>query len=108
MKLGEIHDHPRFPTFLRDLVTDALESLWAFGNTYRSILPKMECAAQIVPVEVRQTGTRGAEDGARQEAQCRTGCEPSEADRSSRGERKDDAPSMQGSRNRGADLFPLT
>jgi hypothetical protein len=37
MKLGEIHDHPRFPTFLRDLVTDALESLWTFSNTYRSI-----------------------------------------------------------------------
>ena len=28
----------------------------------------MECPAQFVPVEVRQTGTRGAEDGARQEA----------------------------------------
>ncbi len=27
-----------------------------------------ECPAQFVPVEVRQTGTRGAEDGARQEA----------------------------------------
>jgi hypothetical protein len=41
MKLGEIHDHPRFPTFLRDLVTDALESLWIFSNTYRSILPRL-------------------------------------------------------------------
>ncbi len=28
----------------------------------------LECPAQFVPVEVRQTGTRGAEDGTRQEA----------------------------------------
>jgi hypothetical protein len=41
MNLGEIHDHPRFPTFLRDLITDALESLWAFSNTYGSILPRL-------------------------------------------------------------------
>jgi len=41
MNLGEIHDHPRFPTFLRDLITDALESLWTFGNTYRPILPPL-------------------------------------------------------------------
>ena len=31
-------------------------------------LVHLECPAQFVPVEVRQTGTRGAEDGARQEA----------------------------------------
>lgn len=35
--LIEIHDHPRFPQFLRDLVTESLEALWAFGKTYRKI-----------------------------------------------------------------------
>lgn len=34
----ELHDHPRFPKGLRDLVTDALEALWEFGNSYRPIL----------------------------------------------------------------------
>ncbi len=36
--LNEIHDHPAFPAFLRDLVTDALQSLWEFGNTYKPVL----------------------------------------------------------------------
>ncbi len=39
IELPEIHDHPRFPGFLRDLVTDALQALWQFGNSYRPILP---------------------------------------------------------------------
>ncbi len=33
-----------------------------------SLEEELECPAQFVPVEVRQTGTRGAGDGARQEA----------------------------------------
>ncbi len=40
-KLFEIHDHPAFPPFLRNLVTDALESLWRFGNSYKPILPRL-------------------------------------------------------------------
>lgn len=39
IELPEIHDHRRFPGFLRDLVTDALQALWQFGNSYRPILP---------------------------------------------------------------------
>jgi hypothetical protein len=43
--------------------TDASRRLlWKFGFRV------LECPAQFVPVEVRQTGTRGAEDGARKEA----------------------------------------
>jgi len=42
--LTEIHDHPRFPTLLRDLVTDALESLWNFGNSYKPILTPLTTA----------------------------------------------------------------
>jgi hypothetical protein len=41
IELQEIHDHPRFPVFLRDLVTDALQSLWGFGNSYRPILSRL-------------------------------------------------------------------
>jgi hypothetical protein len=41
IELQEIHDHPRFPGFLRDLVTDALESLWGFGNSYQPILARL-------------------------------------------------------------------
>jgi hypothetical protein len=40
-ELQEIHDHPGFPGFLRDLVTDALQSLWSFGNSYRAILGRL-------------------------------------------------------------------
>lgn len=47
MKLIELHDHPRFPAPLRDLVTDALEALWEFGNSYKPILPMLR--AGIVP-----------------------------------------------------------
>jgi hypothetical protein len=38
MELFEIHDQPRFPALLRDLVTDALQSLWDFSNSYRPVL----------------------------------------------------------------------
>lgn len=42
--LTEIHDHPGFPTRLRDLVTEALEALWSFGNSYKPILPRLTAA----------------------------------------------------------------
>ena len=41
LELQEIHDHPGFPGPLRDLVTDALQSLWNFGNTYKPILGRL-------------------------------------------------------------------
>ncbi len=42
-ELPELHDHTWFPGFLRDLVTDALQALWRFGNSYRPILPRLSC-----------------------------------------------------------------
>jgi hypothetical protein len=39
--LVEIHDHPAFPPFLRDLFTDALQSLWSFSNSYGPIVPRL-------------------------------------------------------------------
>ena len=42
--LIEIHDHPRFPALLRDLVTDALQALWDFGDSYRPVLPRLRNA----------------------------------------------------------------
>jgi hypothetical protein len=39
--LIEIHDHPSFPPLLRDLFTDALQSLWAFTNSYGAIVPRL-------------------------------------------------------------------
>jgi hypothetical protein len=44
MDLIEIHDHPLFPTFLRNLATDALETLWNFSNSYNPILPRLRRA----------------------------------------------------------------
>jgi hypothetical protein len=41
LELQEIHDHPSFPGFLRDLVTDGLQSLWNFGNTYQPVLSRL-------------------------------------------------------------------
>jgi len=41
MELIELHDHARFPALLRDLMTDALEALWRFGNSYGAILPEL-------------------------------------------------------------------
>ncbi len=43
-QLIEIHDHPLFPTFLRDLVTDALQVIWDFGDFYKPIVPKLRNA----------------------------------------------------------------
>jgi hypothetical protein len=39
--LVEIHDHPAFPPLLRDLFTDALQSLWSFSNSYGAIAPRL-------------------------------------------------------------------
>jgi len=38
IELHEIHDHPAFLAALRDFVTDGMQALWNFGNTYRPIL----------------------------------------------------------------------
>ena len=43
-ELSEIHDHPRFPAFLRDLVTDALQVIWDFGDFYKPIVPRLRDA----------------------------------------------------------------
>jgi len=43
-ELVEIHDQPWFPKFLRDLVTDALQTLWDFSNSYKPILPLLRNA----------------------------------------------------------------
>jgi hypothetical protein len=39
--LIEIHDHPAFPPLLRDLFTDALQSIWGFSNSYGAIAPRL-------------------------------------------------------------------
>jgi hypothetical protein len=39
--LVELHDHRWFPAFLRNLVTDALQVLWQFGNSYGPILSRL-------------------------------------------------------------------
>ena len=44
MRLFEIHDHPRFPRFLRDMVTDALQVLWNSSNLYQPIIPRLRRA----------------------------------------------------------------
>ena len=44
----EIHDHPRFPSFLRNLVTEALEAMWGALNVYRSIVPTLKHAMETV------------------------------------------------------------
>jgi hypothetical protein len=43
-ELFELHDHPLFPAFLRDLVTDALQVIWDFSNSYKPILPVLRTA----------------------------------------------------------------
>jgi len=42
----EIHDHPRFPDFLRDLSTEALEAIWDVMNVYRPIVPTLKYAME--------------------------------------------------------------
>jgi hypothetical protein len=41
LELQEIHDHPLFPCRLRDLVTDAMQSLWEFANSYKVVLSRL-------------------------------------------------------------------
>ena len=43
-ELFEIHDHRWFPAFLRDMVTDGLQALWGYGNSYKPILPLLRDA----------------------------------------------------------------
>lgn len=38
----ELHDHPRFPRFLRDLVTGALEAVWNDCDIYGAIVPRLQ------------------------------------------------------------------
>jgi hypothetical protein len=42
----EIHDQPRFPNSLRDLVTDTLQTLWNFFGFYEPIVPRLRKALQ--------------------------------------------------------------
>jgi hypothetical protein len=43
-ELFEVHAHPWFPAFLRDLVRDALQALWNFSNSHKPILPLLRNA----------------------------------------------------------------
>jgi hypothetical protein len=40
----ELHDHPLYPSFLRDLMTDGLEAMWNSLDTYRAIVPGLRRA----------------------------------------------------------------
>ncbi len=51
----EIHDSRFFPRFLRDLVTDALETMWNAQNTYAPLVPLLQRA-------LRQAGTNQVVD----------------------------------------------
>jgi hypothetical protein len=42
----ELHDHRLFPGFMRDLVTDALEAIWNYTNSYRVIVPRLRAAME--------------------------------------------------------------
>jgi hypothetical protein len=55
MRLFEIHDHPRFPRFLQDMVTDALQVLWSSSNLYQPIIPRLQRALD-------NSGTRNVVD----------------------------------------------
>jgi hypothetical protein len=55
MKLFEIHDHPRFPKFLRDMITEALQVLWSSSNLYQPIIPCLQRALD-------NSGTRNVVD----------------------------------------------
>lgn len=50
-ELIELHDHPHFSEALRGLVTDALEAIWAFGNSYGPILPQLHAALLACSVD---------------------------------------------------------
>jgi hypothetical protein len=51
----EIHDHPWFPGFLRDVVTDSLEAVWNTTGVYRPIVPRLREA-------LRATGSNSVID----------------------------------------------
>ncbi|MGA7317845.1 MAG: hypothetical protein WBX22_28210 [Silvibacterium sp.] len=40
----ELHDHPHFPGFLRDLMTDGLEAMWSSQDIYGPIVPRLQHA----------------------------------------------------------------
>ena len=42
----ELHDHRLYPAFLRDLMTDALEAIWNYTNSYRVIVPRLRAAME--------------------------------------------------------------
>jgi hypothetical protein len=44
MPLFEFHDQPWFPTYLRDYVTDGLQSVMSLGGIYRSIAARLKNA----------------------------------------------------------------
>jgi hypothetical protein len=46
MQLIEFHDQPWFPRFLRDQVTDALQLILHLGNSYRSIVARLQRALE--------------------------------------------------------------
>jgi hypothetical protein len=78
-----------------------------FAPTPEIPLTNLECPANFVPADMRQTGTRGGWDGAREEAYSEEDCEPASADRSGRGERQDDSSGLSKRRNHRADVLPL-
>ena len=51
----EIHDSPWFPRYFRDLVTEALQSVWNRNHTYRPIAGRFRAA-------LRRSGTRTVVD----------------------------------------------
>src|ERR1700757_597248 len=42
----ELHDQRLYPGFLRDLMTDALEAIWCYTDSYRVIVPRLRAAMQ--------------------------------------------------------------
>ena len=75
-------------------------SLWSIATqkTYRGYIRRwirprwVECPALFVPVDVRETGMKGAWNGTRKEAYARTDSEPAWSGRSWSGEREDNGP----------------
>jgi hypothetical protein len=43
----ELHDHPRFPGFLRDLITEGLEFIWNRLGSYRAIEGRLQRAVAL-------------------------------------------------------------
>ena len=51
MQLFEIHDQTWFPTFLRDLVTDALQIIFSFSHLYKPITHRLQEALKNAGTE---------------------------------------------------------